>query len=70
MATLNVCDICGKVISEGIESRHFKVKVKELKPDYSYYGWTNHWARIDAHNSCIEMLLKAKEINEGYGDIF
>lgn len=69
MATLNVCDICGKVILDEIESRHFKVK--ELKPYYSYDGWqSNHWAKIDAHNSCIKMLLKAKEINEGYGDIF
>ncbi len=69
MATINVCDICGKVIADGIENKHFKIKV--LKPYHSYYGWkSNHWVSIDAHNSCINMLLKAKEINEGYGDIF
>lgn len=68
MATTNVCDICGKIIPDYIKTRHFKIK--ELKPFFSYDGWrSSHWVEIDAHNSCIEMLLQAKEVNDSLKEI-
>ena len=52
-----VCDLCGKRIAGFDHLKRFKIK--EYKPDRYYGGWE----KIDAHESCIEKLFEAKQIN-------
>lgn len=60
MATANICDICGKVISDCQRNRNFKVK--ELVSFFSYDGWkSNHWVNIDVHEECLDKLLQAAD---------
>ena len=52
-----VCDLCGKCITDVDGSKRFKIK--EYKSDRYCGGWE----KIDAHESCIEKLFEAKQID-------
>ena len=51
------CDLCGKPLSDGNESRNFKIK--EFK--VSWYEF--RWQRIDAHDECVKKLFDSVKKN-------
>ena len=56
MAYVFICDLCGKKIEPGWdESTVYKIKRKRSS-DVSFI-----WKTIDAHDKCVNALLKEKE---------
>ena len=47
MAYIKICDLCGKEIYDGMDSRKFCIREHKL------CGWVN----IDVHTSCVDMLF-------------
>lgn len=47
------CDLCGKDIDNGEESRHFKVKEKKA---LFHDVW---WEKIEAHDECVRAVINA-----------
>lgn len=64
MATITVCDLCGKPITDIRTTCHYKVKRR-------WFGFPpdSGWDYITAHDSCVKKLLDAvdepsKEVGE------
>lgn len=62
MATVEICDICGKHINSRETKRQYKIKAKKWKLA-SVFTYKKGWVECAAHSSCIELLLAAKNRN-------
>lgn len=59
MATVEICDICGKPILQYDGKKRYKIK----KSQWSLYSLKNPWIECSAHTSCIKLLLAARDRN-------
>lgn len=57
MAVINVCDICGEPISEYAYAEEYKIK----KNSNWWFQHNAKWVKVSCHNSCIKLLLTARD---------
>lgn len=65
MATVEICDICGKPIGYFENKKRYQIR----KRKYAWYSHNNSWISCSAHQSCIELLLAARNRNITVADI-
>ena len=53
MATIHVCDLCGKILPWGSDRKQYRIK------EFWSLGPDSGWAELEVHDSCVKKLLEA-----------